>query len=166
MAVTNEFSAQYLKATDPRTYGRLDPEDTPMNVRIERFEFTQSAAAGDATSTMTLGQLPPGRCVFFPKMSWLSWDAFGASRVLDIGHAAYTGEDGVAVVAATNKWDDNIDVSSAGGAAMGSDLVIADAAGTEFKSAAGVNIVANVAGGTIPAGTKIFGYLAYMPVGA
>ena len=165
MAVTTEYSTEYLKKTDPRTYGYLSTNDQQIPMFMQPFTFTQGAAAGDANSLQYLWQFPPGRIVFFPKLSFYQWAAFGASRVLDIGHAAYTNESGTTVAASANRFDDNVDVSSAGSALMGSDQVIADAPGIEFVSTSGVDIYATVTGGTIPAGTVISGYLVYAHVG-
>lgn len=165
MAVTNEFSTEYLKKTDPRTYGLLSVNDQSIPMFAQPFNFTQGAAAGDANSTATLWKFPPGRILFFADLSRITWAAFGASRVLDIGHAAYVDESGTAVAANTNRFDDNIDVSAAGTAFMNSDGVIGDAAGVEFISGAGVDLLATVTGGTIPAGTVLRGRIVFAHVG-
>ncbi len=167
MAVTNENSPEYNKATDPRTYGRLDPEDTAQKLYAAPFNFVQGAAAGDATSTAKLLYLDPGRYRVYWKLSNIEWTAFGASRTLDIGHAAYVDETGTTVVADDNLADDNIDVSSAGAAAMGSDILAAATGGaTEFRvGAGGLTILATVAGGTIPAAATLEGYIVYSKVG-
>jgi hypothetical protein len=167
MAVTAEFSTEYNKMTDPRTYGRLDPEDTPQKIKAHRFNFTQGAAAGDATSTQTLIYLQPGRYLILWQLSRIEWSAFGASRVLDIGISAYTGEDGTAVAVAANVADDNIDVSAAGTAAMGSDVLAAAIGGvSELKvGAGGASIFATVAGGTIPVAATLKGYVMVAEVG-
>lgn len=165
MAVTNETSTEFNQATDPRTYGKMDPDVTPQKAKIARFNFTQSAAAGDIASTQKLLFLPPGRIIVFPKLSFIQWTAFGAARVLDIGYAAYTGEDGVAVGALANAFDDDIDVSAAGGAAMGSDLTVGTGMLWTFKSSGGVTLLSTVAGGTIPAAATLKGYVTYAEVG-
>lgn len=175
MGVTNEYSTEYKKYTDPATNGYFAANGLLVPLIIQPFNFTQGAAAGDATSTMTLFKIPPGRFRFLPQLSWIQWALFGSSRTLDIGHGAYVGEDGVTVNASLARFDDDIDVSSAGKAFMGSDLAIADAAGVEFISRraslgatdalTGVNIVATVAGGTIPIGTVLRGALAFAGVG-
>jgi hypothetical protein len=169
MAVTNETSPEYKKVTDPRTNGYLDATYF-RDIQVIPFTFTQSAAAGDAASTMDLVILQKGRYVILPRLSQVHWDAFGASRVLDIGHAAYTNEAGATVAANTNRFDDDINVSSAGKAAMGSSLAIADAAGISINVGGvsdtdGFIVRATVAGGTIPAATKIWGYLVVATLG-
>lgn len=165
MAVTNESSTEYLKTTDPRTYGSLTPEQAPKDIKFVPFTFTQGAAAGDATSTAQLAFLEGGRFVVLPKLSFIDWSAFGAARVLDIGLSAYTDEDGNTVAAAPTAFDEDIDVSAAGRAAMGSDIAAVTGGRFLVKSRSGVTIVATVAGGTIPAGATLTGYLAVAAVG-
>lgn len=165
MAVTTENSPEFLQATDPRTNGKMDPEVTPQKIKFARFTFTQGAAAGDIGSTMGLVQLPAGRIVVFPKASLLQWSAFGASRTLDVGFAGYTGEDGVAVSGSAVAFDDDIDVSAAGVAALGSDIAAGSGGVFTFKSQSGVKLQAAVAGGTIPAAATLRGYIAYAEVG-
>lgn len=123
------------------------------------FNFTQGAAAGDAGSTADLVQLPPGLVRVFLSNSHIEWTAFGAARVLDIGYAAYVQPDGTAVVADDNAFDDNIDVSSAGNAALGSDVAALSGKMMEFNSRDGVTLFATVAGGTIPAAAGLHGWV-------
>lgn len=163
MAVTNESSPEYKDVTDPRTNGGVDAKYF-RDLQYVPFNFTQGAAAGDATSTMTLLALQKGRYVLFPKLSIIRWSAFGASRVLDIGITAHTDEAGAAVAVSAARFDDDIDVSSAGSAAMGSDLAAADFSGVYLNiggvsNTDGAAIVATVAGGTIPAAATLTGYL-------
>jgi hypothetical protein len=165
MAVTNENSTEYNKATDPRTYGRLGAELTPQKIKFKRFNFTQSAAAGDANSTQNLAYFDPGRYVIFPKESLMQWSAFGAARVLDVGVSAYTAEDGTAVAVSAAQYDDNVDVSAAGVAALGSDIVAGTGGQFEIKAKTGFGIFSTVTGGTIPAAATIQGYIAYAEVG-
>ena len=161
MAVTYEYSTEAaLESSSPSLANMLIQG---MKLRILPFTFTQGVAAGDAGSLAYLRRLPPGEVWFYPKASEIQWDAFGASRVLDIGYAAYTAPDGTAVPVSAAKFDDDIDVSSEGEAALGSDYTHAVAGDTgqfkKFTSREGVTIYATVAGGTIPAGTVISGYL-------
>lgn len=166
MAVTNEKSTEYNKVSDPRTYGRMSAEDTAQKVHFQEFNFTQGAAAGDATSTMAFFRFEPGRYKFFPRQSTVQWSAFGASRVLDIGIGAYTAEDGAAVSAAANSWDDNIDVSAAGIADMGSDLAAGTGGAITILSSTAFDVYATVAGGTIPIAATLNGHIAFAKVGS
>lgn len=163
MAVTNETSPEYKDVTDPRTNGGVAATYF-RDLQYIPFNFTQGAAAGDATSTMDLVYLQRGRYVILPKLSLIRWSAFGASRVLDIGITAHTDEAGAAVAASLARFDDDVDVSAAGSAAMGSDLAAADFSGVYLNIGGTTNtdgaiIRATVAGGTIPAAATLVGYL-------
>lgn len=155
MAVTTEKSTQ-LTAIDAgkrnysSDYGGVD--------KTFDFDFTQSAAAGDATSTAELVRIPAGRWYVHLDRCYAAWSAFGTARTLDIGWAAYTAPDGTAVVADPNGFDDAIDVAAAGGAAMGSDASTTCPGKKKlFNSRDGVSIIATVAGGTIPAAATLIG---------
>jgi len=160
MAVTTETSTQRSNpiASPPvmnpayEDHGRL---------RVKAFTFTQGAAAGDATSTQGLVKLPPGKGRVYLGLSLLENSAFGASRTLDVGYAAHTQTDGTAVAADPNAFDNAIDVSSLASAALGSDVAAASGKMWEFDSKAGIDIGAVVAGGTIPAGATLTGYIVY-----
>ena len=157
MAVTVEKSTQ-LTAELAGNIGAIN--ELGAKFRIKRFNFTQGAAAGDATSSAELVQLPAGRVRVYPKLSVLSNSAFGASRVLDVGYKAYTSEAGAAVTADLDFIDNDIDVSSAASAALGTDIAAADKT-AYFASATGVTLVATVAGGTIPVAATLDGYVVY-----
>jgi hypothetical protein len=133
------------------------------------FRCGSLAVAGDIGSTVDLALLPAGDVRLYLTESRIFWSAFGAARILDIGHRAYKAIDfdgslGVQpVAAAPNLFDDDVDVSAAGNAALGSDFVLAGtiAKTQRFLSADGVMIFATVAGGTIPAGAILEGFLTY-----
>lgn len=166
MAVTNESSTEYLKTTDPRTNGSLTPEQAPKDIDFVPFTFTQGAAAGDIGSTMKLAFLEGGRFVILPKLSFIDWSAFGAARLLDVGLAAYQDETDTTVAAQPNLFDDDVDVSAAGRAALGSDVLALTGGRYLVKTRGGASIIATVAGGTIPAGATLTGYFAVARVGA
>jgi hypothetical protein len=154
MAVTTENSTQIdnESATPPV---KNDSCDDRGRLRVKRFDFTQGAAAGDATSTQSLIKIPPGKVNVHLALSRIAFSAFGASRVLDIGYTAYTNPDGTAVAADADGIANDIDVSSAGNAnptgIVGGDEII------QFNSKEGVTIYATVAGGTIPAAATLDG---------
>jgi hypothetical protein len=160
VAATTQYSPEYNQDKQAPALGLFDQSEYRLITRP--FNFVQSGA-GDAASICKLRFLPPGRILFFPLESYITWEAFGASRTLDIDFEAYTEPDEDAVTADTNLFDAAIDVSSAGGAAMGSDYTQANVANVggmrEFWSKSGVAIVATVAGGTIPDGTNLTGHL-------
>lgn len=162
MAVTNEKSTQVTKLTaTPKQ--ELSVKERDGRVRIARFDFTQSAAAGDIGSTQDLCDLPAGARVL-ANLSFIQWDAFGVARTLDIGLRAHKNAQTGAVVAENaTAINSAIDVSAAGRAALAADANGAiGVAGDTLTVAGEARIFATVAGGTIPAGTKLRGDIAYV----
>ena len=159
MAVTTEKSTQ-VGNVDARPLTPLSPIDNHGRVRIAKFNFTQGAAPGDATSTMELVRLPGGSVRVLWNETVLHVSAFGASRTLDVGFRAHTDENGDAVVEDDNGLSDDIDVAAAGQktvtGVLGTDEV------KDFTSQDGVDLFATVAGGTIPAAATITGYVVYV----
>lgn len=153
MAVTTENSTQIgrllagaIKNLTTDIMGRL---------RKMRFDFTQGAAAGDATSTMALVIVPAGITRVYLRESIIAFSAFGAARTLDIGYSAYTNRDGDAVAADDNAFVDDLDVSAAGTSALTG--VVGGEESILFESQSEITIFATVAGGTIPAAATLNG---------
>lgn len=133
-------------------------------LRRHYFHLPALTVAGDANSTVDLALLPPGAVRLYVDRSHIYWSAFGAARVLDIGHAAYEEVDGAIEAASLALFDDNVDVAAAGNAALGSDFAVPAGrlAKTQlFMSSKGVIIRALVTGGTIPIGAILEGWLEY-----
>lgn len=158
MGVTHEKSTQFgNRDSNPPVANEV--QDVGGKLRLYRFDYTQSADAGDATSTQSLCKIKAGKGYIIPILSRFTWALFGASRTLDIGHGGWTEPDGDVVNAAADVLTDGVDVSSAGVAFMG--------AGTNgnkdaiaYNSVGEIDIKSVVAGGTIPAGTTIKGWIA------
>lgn len=148
MAV-EDFLAENLK-----TGVRQFPIDDYGKLRLIHFEIIPGVA-GDAGSTAQLCKLPHGRIRLIPNLSRFWHDAFGSSRVLDIGHAAYTKEGGVDEVADPDAFVVDNDVASAGTA-----KVLGTARKFDMFSRKGIVVTATIAGGTWPSGCKLNGYLA------
>jgi len=153
MAVTNENSLQIGRILA----GAIKNLTTDLMGRMRkmRFDFTQGAAAGDATSTMSLIILPPGRNRIYLRDCIVAFSAFGAARVLDIGYAAYTDRDGNAVAAAPAAFVNDLDVSSAGTSSFAG--VVGGEESFLFENRDSVTIIGTVAGGTIPAAATLNG---------
>lgn len=163
---TAQFSTEAQRVRDPRANGFVNPAHL-RNLEVMPFNFTQSGA-GNAGSTATLIVLQKGRYRLFPHMSRLYHSAFGASRTLDIGLSAYTQEDGTTVALADNRFDNDINVAAAtataNGIVLGSSLAAADTAGIDVNvggtsNTDGLGIIATVAGGTIPDGAVLRGFI-------
>lgn len=163
MAVTTEKSDQVtnLEALPPV---RLNTDELAGRLRIARFSFTQGAAAGDANSTVDLVKMPVGKTVTILKnLSRIACSAFGASRVIDIGHQGFTNLDGTVVAAAIDVLLDAGDVSAIADLAMGAGTNALTVTNTfTINSQTAALIQAIVTGGTIPAGATLTGYIVYV----
>lgn len=148
MAV-EDFLAENLK-----TGVRQFPIDDYGKLRLIHFEIIPGVA-GDAGSTAQLLRLPHGRIRLIPNLSRFWHDAFGASRVLNIGHAAYQKEGGVDEALSANAFVAANDVSLAGTA-----KVLGTTRKYDMFSRKGIVVTAQCTGGTWPSGCKLNGYLA------
>lgn len=159
MAVTTENSTQYANfiASPPVL---ADANEYAGRMRIANFNFTQGAAAGDATSTATLVKLPAGKVRVYLNLSIVNVSALGAARTADLGWQAYTNRAGTAVAADPNGLDDGVDVSSA--VAYNPIGTIGGNETKEFDSRDGVVIDLQINDGTIPAAATVDGYLVYV----
>lgn len=157
MAVTNQKSTQVANA-DAVPVVRNHAVDVTGKLRVAYFNSAQSGA-GDAGSDVELVRLPAGRIRIMHDLCRFANSAFGASRTLNVGMAAYTGIDGEAVAADTSALVSAQSVASAG-AFKGSE---ADdiATATLITSQGGVSVMATVAGGTIPDGATLDGYIVF-----
>ena len=153
MAVTLENSIQIARLLA----GAIKNLTTDLlgRMRKMRFDFTQGAAAGDATSTMALIIIPAGITRVYLRESLIAFSAFGAARVLDIGYSGYTDRNGEAVAAAPAAFVNDLDVSAAGTSALTG--VVGGEESFLFESSSEITVFATVAGGTIPAAATLNG---------
>lgn len=155
MAVTTERST-ILQTQEGTLTAALGYTKFNRRVGVQAFDFTQGAAAGDATSTMGLVKMPPGKHTLLGIVVWTS--AFGSSRVLDFGYEAHTKTDGTtAVTLSANAFKNDLDVASATTAITPTSIPLVK----EMDSQNGYVLNATVAGGTIPAAATITGYVLY-----
>jgi hypothetical protein len=161
MAVTTQQSTQTANAA-AGNFGLtfLNPAENVAKVRVARIDFTQSGA-GDIGSTVDLCRLPPGKVRLLGDLSLIAISAFGTSRTLAIGWTAYTDDGGAAVVAATAGLNAATSVASAANLQVGTAAVLGGDQTKLFTSSGGVLLQAVVAGGTIPDGATITGYVTY-----
>lgn len=159
MAVTQEQATEVSNpvATPPVLN---DANSVHGKWRFARFNFTQGAAAGDATSLAELVKLPAGSVRVILDHSIISVSALGAARTADLGWLAYVDQDDDAVAADPNGLDDGVDVSSAVRYApigtIGEDETYL------FQSNGGVTLTLQINDGTIPAAATIKGYIIYV----
>jgi len=113
MAVTTQESTQYENSFTDSPANKNVSSDESGKVRIAYFEHTQDGA-GDATSSVAVVKLPPGRVRLMGNLSNIYFNWTTASATADIGWDAYTDFGGTAVAADPNGLDDGIDVDTAG----------------------------------------------------
>jgi hypothetical protein len=158
MAVTTEKSTQVSNKT------ATPPVNNPAyneggDLKVFYFSFTQGSAAGDANSTADLLTMPPGKYRILLDQGNVTCSAFGASRTLDLGYTAYTNYDGTAVTADEDGFISAADISAAATVAT-SEALAAGADRTYFvDSKEGFTLRAKCAGGTIPVGATLKGYV-------
>jgi hypothetical protein len=165
MAVTTQNSVEYeaLRGTSPSTL--YPTEIGPLG--FSYFTHDQSGA-GDATSSVAVAYLPPGRVRLFLPSSvvWCNWTT--ASATLDLGWDAYMAlSDGSAVTADPDGLIDGLNVDTAGWFRF--DTTIAAlrlTGGTKlFESRSGVVIRATSQDTAIVSGDDLAGYLIYAQTG-
>lgn len=141
---------------------RKRPYEDMGKLRIEYFNVAAVAVLGDTLSLALLCTLPPGAIRVLPHLSRLTSSAFGASRVLAIGHGSYQSRDSsdssLLVAANYSAFGSGIDNSSAitTPAAIGASLKY------DLYSKTGVDVYAQVSGGTWPAAGTIAGYIIFI----
>jgi hypothetical protein len=142
---TTQNSTQYgNQIAIPPVY--MEAEQFYGKLRVLKFNFTQ-AGAGSAASVAQLLRLPAGKVMLCAGQSQIKTSAFGASRTLSLGYAAYKLQDGTTQAASAAAISSAVDVSAA--IAWTPGAALADGTLT-FTSRAGVLLIATVAGGTIP----------------
>lgn len=159
MAVTTQKSTEYTNITaSPPTV--QDAQVYQGKVRVAVFTHDQSGA-GDATSSVGIAWLPPGKVRLLAKASgaYVNWTT--ASATLDLGWDAYTDIDGAAVAADPNGIDDGINVESAGYQTFGN-VLTATGGMKVFESQGGVVIRATSQDVAIADGDDLVGYLLYV----
>lgn len=155
------MAVQAFQANEAVDGYRGSYNDGHSKMRLMPFSFT-AGVAGDAGTTIDLGTLPPGRVRVLPAKSRIKADAFGAARTLKIGHTAYQKRDSASE--AFEGADDDAFTSVALDVSGATNNLAFDNTQLMFDlySKSGVLVQALVGGGTIPQGTKIEGYVAYL----
>jgi len=114
MAVTTQLSDQYkLQYSSTQSeLGTVYGTEVKGMLRAEYVTHTQSGA-GDATSSVALCKLPPGRCRLILPLCYFYINWTTASATIDIGWDAYTQLDGTAVAANPDGITDGLSVDTA-----------------------------------------------------
>lgn len=142
---------------------RATPIEDHGKLRFQAFDFT-AAAAGDATSTINLCNLPSGRVRVLPWLSRISNDATNAGVTLSVGTLAYENRDsgapddpGLQAADPVALTPVALDISAANDS-----VPLGQVYKYDFYSKAGITVQATVNVGIIPLGTKVSGMIAYI----
>lgn len=142
--------------TTPETRGNV--KENHSKVRFAHFNLDAVAVAGDANTTIELCKLPPGPVRVIPELSRVKNSAFGASRVLKIGHRAYQNRDNPSLAQIA---EDDDAFGSALDMATATTQKVGSAVKFDVYSKEGITVFATVTGGTIPVGATLDGFIAY-----
>ena len=162
MTVTTQKSTEYAARVDSGTVQY--PTEYGGEFRSQLFTHDQSGA-GEATSSVIIGYLPPGRVRLMLANSWAYVNWTTASATLDLGWDAYTGLDGVAVLADPDGLVDGMDVDTVGIRQFSTSAAAGPkAAGYTklFESKDGVIIRATSQDTAIASGDDLVGALVYV----
>jgi hypothetical protein len=165
MAVTTQYSTEYTQAYVTQPPSLLNTTEVHGRVRVAYVTHAQSGA-GDATSSVALFKLPPGRVRLLIGSSCLYVNWTTASATLDLGWDAYTDLSGTAVAADPDGLIDGLDVDAVG-FRSGEDLVglaaITALGGSKvFESKEGVVIRATSQDVAIVSGDDLVGHFLYV----
>lgn len=150
MAVTQQKSLQ-ITNSETRPIILAATTDSHGRQRVARFDFSQTVAAGDATSQAELHDLPAGRLRLLEIVYSVS--ALGAARLLAFGHLGLV-DGNTVTVADPDAFAAAIDASAAvKGRVLVDQLVVSDLA---------VRLTAQVTGGTLPVGATLSGWATYV----
>lgn len=122
----------------------LSPLDQHGRLRIATATYV-CAANGSDGDLVQLCKLPAGRVRLFGRLSSLYHNLTTGSATLDLGWAAYTNLDGVAVAADGDGLDDGIDTEAAGTINVGTVAAVAAVGSIKtFESQTGVVLTATL----------------------
>lgn len=154
MAIENYVADQPARKRPIDEHGKL------------RFLYSRTTVAvvGDIGSTFKIGTLPPGAVRVLPYLGAQGHSAWGAARTVSLGLAAYrfkqdqaAANDGIQA-AQPNIFASALDFSaSVPGVILNAALIKWD-----VYSLAGVDVIATLAGGTVPIGATIDIALPYL----
>ncbi len=162
MAVTTQKSTEYTNATATPIVNNNTTEEHGR-IRVMFFTCLQDGA-GDATSSVALGKLPPGRVRILASQSraYVNWTT--SSATLDLGWDAYTNLSGTTVAADPDGLINGLSVDTVGfqtlEGAIAANLLTGGTYVLESKD--GVVIRATSQDVAIATGDDLVGFLMYV----
>jgi hypothetical protein len=169
MAVTTQNSTEYGNTVAVPVVFNATSE-MHGKVRIANFTCLQ-VGAGEATSSVALFKLPGGKVRLLMPSFWAYVNWTTASAKLDLGWDAYTGQDGVTVVADPDGLLNALDVDTVGLfsgyneefiSTVGSGLTALNGYTKVFESRDGVVIRATSQDTAIADGDDLVGHIFYV----
>lgn len=162
MAVTTQKSTEYTNATATPIVNNQTTEEHGR-IRVMFFTCLQDGA-GDATSSVALGKLPPGRVRILASQSraYVNWTT--SSATLDLGWDSYTNLSGTTVAADPNGLIDGLSVDTVGFQTMEGAIAANLLTGGTYvlESKDGVVIRATSQDVAIATGDDLVGFLMYV----
>lgn len=155
------MAVEAFKSAEVADDYRGSPVNDHSKVRFQYFNLAAVSVAGDANSTIDLCDLPPGPVRVIPELSRITPSAYGASRVMKIGHRAYQKRDAYMNSGTTDEAEDDDAFGSAIDVSAAATLKVGAAVKYDINSKAGVRVFATVTGGTIPQNGTLTGFIAY-----
>jgi len=158
LAVTESTQYGYTIAVPPVA---LAPCNHHGKLRVAWFDWLNGAVAGDAGGVVSIVRLPAGRVRLLGRLSSIYHNMTTGSNTIDIGWAAYTGIDGVAVAADPDGLDDGVSVETAGTILIGTVSAVHAICGSKlFESQSGV-VITVTSVGIVAAADVMQGHLVY-----
>ena len=161
MAVTTQKSTEYTNRTaTPVTNNKTTEEHGKL--RIMFFTHDQDGA-GDASSSVALGELPAGRVrvLLASSRAYVNWTT--SSATLDLGWDAYTAQDGSTTAADPDGLVDGEDVDTVGYFDMEGGLAATKALGGTYVFESKDGVVLRATSTTaIADGDDLIGWIVYI----
>ena len=144
------------------TGARADALRVDTDVKALFVQYTHAAAQGAGDGEINFGRLPAGRLRILSDLSRLVSSDQEAGAIMDIGHRAHTGLDGVAVVEDINSLGSAL---ATGAGALDQALTLPANGVLELDSEEGIDIFASITAGDIATGDTIDLLVVYQVAG-
>jgi hypothetical protein len=155
-------SAQYANITSTPPVLNAVYDSSPLMQKHAKLTFTSAGFTTAAAGDLQLIRMPAGKIRIYSDLSRVVCPVGTATSDLDIGYGAYTGIDGVAVVADGDALAASLDV---GGGAIDAALALPAGGFLEIESKDGFDIVASFDTANSPASGDLVVSIVYTKAG-
>lgn len=153
------YNSDQLKITYDEPGSFVDSSEHGARLRILHWSFTNDTGAALPAGDILIAKLPAGRMRVLTGIGGFNNTALGTGRTLALGYTAHTDKNGDAVAEDLDAFKTVTSVATAATALVA--LNAADNGSWFFNAREGVDVVATIAGGDIPNGARVGGYLVY-----